>query len=534
MVIVGIVAAVLIVDANDAAARARAEKQLVSRFGAAWRHGRYAQMYALLSPAARRSVSPGEFAASYRRAASRATAVAFEPGRPDDPHDGRVPLPVRARTRLVGTIRSAVEVPLAGEGPKARIAWGRQLTFPGLRPGERLHHTATPVRRAPVLAADGTRMSAGPDGSAPLGEAGLQIAGGLRPANPQERAAGRTRVGTGGLERVYDDRLAGHPAGTLYADNRVLAHVAARPGRPVRTTIDPHLQQATVAALGGQFGGVAVLEPHTGSVLALAGLALSAPQPPGSTFKMITTTAALRDGVATPSSTYPIQTQTTLDGVTLKNAGGEACGGTLEHAFAVSCNSVFAPLGAKLGARRLVAAAEDFGFNQPSRLPDAKPSTMPPAREIHGDLAVGASAIGQDKDLATPLEMASVAATIGNGGVRADPRLITSLPLKTRRVASPRVAAQMRGFMLAVVREGTGTAAAIPGQQIAGKTGTAELRSSNGQPSSDPKDSDAWFAAFAPAPHPKVAVAVLLVGAGAGGQTAAPVARQVLAAALAH
>jgi cell division protein FtsI/penicillin-binding protein 2 len=127
--------------------------------------------------------------------------------------------------------------------------------------------------------------------------------------------------------------------------------------------------------------------------------------------------------------------------------------------------------------------------------------------------------------------MASVGATIANRGVRMRPRIVRSERGGRRRVVSRRVAGQVRDMMLGVVRGGTGGAAALPGVEVAGKTGTAELRPTGGGPI-DPKNTDAWFVAFAPAYAPKVAVAVMLVGAGQGGATAAPLARQVLAAAL--
>jgi cell division protein FtsI/penicillin-binding protein 2 len=276
---------------------------------------------------------------------------------------------------------------------------------------------------------------------------------------------------------------------------------------------------------------VAVLRPRDGSVLALAGLAVSAPQPPGSTFKIVTLSAALQAGIARPSSTYPVQTSATLSGVRLRNANDESCGGTLVNAFAVSCNSVFAPLGARLGARRLVRMAEAFGFNETPRVPAARVSRISPPERLRDALAVGASAIGQDRDLATPLQMASVAATIGERGIRAKPRVVQGDPVVRRRVVRARVAAQVRGMMIGVVRGGTGTAAQVPGVEVAGKTGTAELRPTAGGPP-DPRNTDAWFVAFAPASKPRYAVAVMLVGAGAGGAAAAPIARKVLSAAL--
>jgi cell division protein FtsI/penicillin-binding protein 2 len=397
------------------------------------------------------------------------------------------------------------------EGGAARIAWAPHLRLPGLRPGEQVRRIvlARPVR-AEVLGADGRPLAGNPATAALAGRA----------PSGSDRGSG--------LERLYDARLAGRPGAQLRFGERVVATVKRRPGRSVHATIRPGLQRAAAAALGGKLGGVAVIRPRDGSVLALSGLAVSAPQPPGSTFKIITLSGALAAKIATPSSAFPVRTAATLSGVTLRNAGGESCGGTLTQAFIDSCNSVFAPLGARLGATRLVRTAEAFGFNERPRVPDAKASTIPQPRQLKDSLAVGASAIGQDRDLATPLQMAVVGATIAERGRRARPRIVRSDKVLRRRVVSARVAGQVREMMLGVVRSGTGTAAAIPGVQVAGKTGTAELRPN----SSNPRDADAWFVAFAPASKPRVAVAVMLVGAGFGGTAAAPVARRVLQAAL--
>jgi cell division protein FtsI/penicillin-binding protein 2 len=331
-----------------------------------------------------------------------------------------------------------------------------------------------------------------------------------------------------GLARMHDDRLNGHPSSRLLFGEREIARTRAQRGRSVRTTIEPGLTRAATEALGDRLGGVAVIRPRDGSVRALAGLAVSAPQPPGSVFKIITAAEALDERIARPDTTYPVRTAATLEGVTLRNAGGEACGGTLFNSFVHSCNSVFAPLGAELGARKLVAAARAFGFGERPAIPSAKPSTISPPSELRDDLAVGAAAIGQDRDLATPLTMASVGATIAYRGRRAKPRITKLQKVDRDRVVSSRAARQVRDMMVGVVRSGTGTAAALPGVTVAGKTGTAELVPN----STDPKDANAWFVAFAPADRPRVAVAVMLVGAGFGGTAAAPVAREVLAAAL--
>jgi penicillin-binding protein A len=480
-------------------------------FAASWARRDPAGMWLMLDKRSRAAYPRARFVRLVASAENAATVQGVRVGRVTEQRDGRFVLPVAMPTRTFGTLRGPIVLPVHDEDGTARIAWAPHLRLPGLRAGEQVRSLvlARPTR-ADVLGADGRQLAADPATAA--------IAG--RPPSGSDRGTG--------LERLYNERLAGRPGAQLRFGERVVATVKRRRGRSVHATIRPGLQRAAAAALGGKLGGVAVVRPRDGSVLALAGLAVSAPQPPGSTFKIITLSGALSAGIATPSSSFGVRTFATLSGVKLRNAGGESCGGSLTQAFIDSCNSVFAPLGAKLGATRLVRMAEAFGFNERPRVPDAKASTIPPARELKDSLAVGASAIGQDRDLATPLQMAVAGATIAERGRRARPRIVRNDKVLRRRVISTRVAAQVREMMLGVVRSGTGTAAAIPGVQVAGKTGTAELRPN----STNPKDADAWFVAFAPASKPTVAVAVMLVGAGFGGKAAAPIARRVLQAAL--
>ena len=229
--------------------------------------------------------------------------------------------------------------------------------------------------------------------SSPLGEAGSAAIGEVGPA-PSSRLAEleakgvppQALVGLSGAERALDDQLRGRPGGELLAGTRVLAFTAARPSAGVRTSISPALQRAAVSALGGLYGGIVVMQPSTGQILAVAGIGLDGLQPPGSTFKMITLAAVLKAQLASPHTVFPYATYATLDGVKLSNANGESCGGTLELAFAVSCNSVFAPLGAKLGSAKLVSAAEAFGFNQATGVAGAPQSTLPAASQIQGEL----------------------------------------------------------------------------------------------------------------------------------------------------
>jgi Penicillin binding protein transpeptidase domain/Penicillin-binding Protein dimerisation domain len=573
---------------------------LGARFVGAWAKHDYLAMYQELDGPSKRAISPQQLADECASALRTATATRLQVlGAPRSTPGGLVAVPVRVRTRLFGTLRLAFDLKIA-VGASGGIAWSRSLSFPGLRPGEVLTSKLTMPPRATLLARDGSVLATGNPTTAglrasPLGALAAAALGEVGPL-PQARAAqleaqgipAHAIVGVSGAEEALDASLRGRPGGELLAGSatsgapgRVLAITAARAAPAVRSTISPPVQRAAVAALGGQYGGIVAMKPGTGQILAVAGLGIDAVQPPGSTFKMVTVSGVLADGVATPRSSFPYATHATLDGVKLSNANGEECGGSLQLAFAVSCNSVFAPLGVKLGARRLVAMAERYGFNRAPGIPGAAESTLPAPGQIQGELALGSTAIGQGEVQASPLEMARVAATIADGGRRPEPTFAMGAKRReAARATSPTVAHAIRRMMIAVVREGTGTAAAIPGVTVAGKTGTAELglprscpraeggageggageggvsegeapegeaaegevpeegTSARSGPSgchsaaSEASDTDAWFAAFAPALHPRIVVCVLMVKDGAGGDTAAPVARQVIEAGL--
>jgi peptidoglycan glycosyltransferase len=541
---------------------------LAERFVRAWAREDYAEMYGDTDEPVQHGISASAFAAAYGAATRTATERGIEVAGRAREEGGAIEVPMRVRTRLWGTLEESLRVRIVDSSMGPRVRWGRTLVFPGLHAGESLsRHTALP-RRATLLARDGSVLA---DGSAseagarssPLGGSGAAVVGdiGTIPAGDRaqleaEGVPAEAIVGTSGLELALDDRLRGTPGGELLAGGRVLANVEGKPGRAVRTTISPNVQRAAVEALGGQFGGIVALEPGSGAILAVAGIGIDDLQPPGSTFKMVTLTAALEAKVARVSTVFPYETYATLDGVKLENANGESCGGSLALAFAVSCNSVFAPLGVKVGAARLVETAERFGFNKSPGVTGAVESTLPPASQIHGELDLGATAIGQGEVQASALQMATVAATIADGGRRPGVSFEVGHASKPRVIAAA-TARTVRRLMIGVVREGTGTSAAISGVTVAGKTGTAELgaprclseqegeESRGGEEGEgkqgeggcagggkDPQNTDAWFAAFAPALHPRIAVGVLLVKDGAGGDTAAPVARQVLEAGL--
>jgi penicillin-binding protein A len=289
---------------------------------------------------------------------------------------------------------------------------------------------------------------------------------------------------------------------------------------------------------------------------------------PGSSFKVVVSAAGLESGLVTPDSpVYPPLTNWTPPLTTrpITNAGGGTCGGTLADILRVSCNTAYAEMGAlTLGPRVLTEGAEAFGFNDrpPVDLPNPAMSVFPtdygeplstpdrerPDADVPGTVfentpSLAQAAIGQHDVSASPLQMALVAAGVANGGTIMTPRTVHEIrdadgglierfePTTWRRAMSPSNAAVLRQAMVGVVTNGTGTAMAIPGYEVGGKTGTARI--------GDGASSHAWMIGFAgpPGETPHVAIAVVVLardGAGAqsGGRVAAPVARAVLEAAL--
>jgi cell division protein FtsI/penicillin-binding protein 2 len=522
---------------------ASGEERTAREFTEAWQRGDYRAMYERLDDRSRRLHSLREFRQAYADAAATATMAGITAGEPEGESGAEVAVPIEVQTRVFGRLRLELRLPVADE----QVTWGPLLAFPGLRPGDGLARRSDPPVRGTLLSRDGKVLAKGEasNRTSPLEAIAGSIAGTLAPEETrEERAALYARgfprnwpVGQTGLEEAFETRLAGRPGGELLAGGRVLASARPLRAEPVHTTIDSRLQEAAVVGLAGRFGGIAALDPRTGEIRALAGIAVSAPQPPGSTFKIVTTAAALEAGLVKPSTEFPVDTAATIDGVELENANGEYCGGSFRNSFAHSCNSVFAPLGVEVGSDALVEMSERFGWNGEPSVPGEVPSTLPPAPEIATPLEVGSTAIGQFRTLATPLQMASVAQTIASRGMRRVPTLDPDTPTEGFRIIRPRIARTIESLMVDVVDYGTGTAAAMPGVKVAGKTGTAELEDTRDPETgetlpSDPSNTDAWFAAYAPARRPTIAVAVMLVRAGAGGATAAPAARVVLDAAL--
>ena len=522
------------------------EQRVAKSFAMAWSKGDTRAMYDLVSDGVKDRTTFAAFRAAYADDAATATATRFAAGRPNPPESGRVTVPVRVTTRIFGTVRGVLPLRFSGEGDDMRVAWERSMAFPGVPSGRRLSRRTDLPTRATILAADGTKLAEGADRVSEAADVSASILGALGPIPPDRLEELRARgvpedaqIGASGLERALDDRVRGTPGGVLLAGETELARTEPVRAEAVRSTIVPEVQRAAVTALAGRLGGVVAMHPRTGAVQAAAGIGFSGLQPPGSTFKIITLAGGLEERIVKPSDEFEPASSATLEGVELANANNEVCGGNLVESFAESCNSVFGPLGAKLGAKRLVEYAERFGFNAPTGIAGAATSAIPAPDEIGDDLAVGSSAIGQGRVQATPLQMAIVAATIAGGGVRPTPTLFAGADNRGKRVLPAQVARRVATAMRAVVTEGTGVAANIDGVKVAGKTGTAELRTTQPAPGTETEpvedpgaDTTAWFAAYAPMGRPRTVVATMLVGAGAGGETAAPAAKTVLTAAL--
>lgn len=511
-------------------------------FVTAWRAGDYAAMYKLIAPRSRRAIPLGAFEQAYQQAADVATLKRVYPVGPTRVAAGVATVPVVANTRVFGHVHQTLHLRLVTAPAGFRVLWAPELVFPGLEPGEHLRtHTKAPYIRGAIRARDGEILASGPASNRvyPQGPAFSDVTGYVKtPA--AERVAGRVAkgwparrpYGQAGLEQSLDGVLSGRPQIDLQAVSNAGAvrSLGERPGakpEDVVTTLRIHVQHDVADALGGRYGGAVVLDPKSGAVEASVGLGMEVLQPPGSSFKTVTAAAALSSKVATLYTTYPYARYIELNGWKLHNFHKESCGGSFLLAFAVSCNSVFAPVADQVGARRLVAMANRFGFNSKGTIRYPVPKSITPrANQMTSDLSLGTAGIGQGGVGATSLQMASVAATIGSRGIYRAPYIVHSPDRiadhqPDRRVLSADIAKQVRTMMEAVVTEGTGTGAAVSGVTVAGKTGTAEVGIK--------RPTDAWFIAFAPADHPRVAVAVLVAGGGVGGEVAAPIAGQILA-----
>jgi penicillin-binding protein A len=362
--------------------------------------------------------------------------------------------------------------------------------------------------------------------------------------------------GNAGLEDYYNDPLTGRATNAVDALSRLLG--PAKVGDDLRTTLSSKSQKVAVDALSShqQQGAVVAMELKTGAIKVLAAkpsfdpnggkcqaninLATQGLFPPGSTMKTVTATAAIDSGKYQPDSRVSGKNGKVISGAPLNNFNGEDFGDIdLTFALTNSVNTVWAEVAEKLGKKTMNEYMTKFGFysDPPMDYPDRQMAASGVnkgrkrlVKPTSDQVDIGRVAIGQGDLEVTPLQMASVAQTIGNGGMRMKPRLVSKildpdgrtidepLPEEAERVMSKDSAAKLTEMMKNVVKEGTGTAAALEGVDVAGKTGTAEI---NLQGLNDP-----WFIGFSD----RFAVAVVFerVQGGTGGTVAAPVAKQVL------
>jgi penicillin-binding protein A len=377
-----------------------------------------------------------------------------------------------------------------------------------------------------------------------------------------------------GIERAENDLLAGSDP-RLFVRRLADLFTGRDPaGGDVVLTLDPAVQQAAMTGLDGLTGAVVALDPSTGAVLGMASTptydptllsshdpdairaywqqleetspdprlnrAIADNYPPGSLFKVIVSAAALESGEYTPDTEIPAPDVLTLPqtSTTLQNFNGSICDPSgqqsLIDALTISCNTAFAQLGIDLGEDSVREMAEAFGLDGESF---AIPLRVEPSGigDIESAAALGQTSIGQRDVRMTPLQAAMVAAAVANDGTLMTPYLVDQVrapdlsvldqtdPETFSEPISEDVANQLTEMMLSVVEDGSGRAAQIPGVQVAGKTGTAQVRE-------DVPDHN-WFIGFAPADDPTIAVAVFVAnGGGTGGDVSAPIARQVMQA----
>jgi penicillin-binding protein A len=377
------------------------------------------------------------------------------------------------------------------------------------------------------------------------------------------------RQGRAGLERFYDDDLSGRTNELSSLVDRLSGSEQA--GDNLVTSLDPAAQRVALQQLGGRKGAVVALDPRSGAIKVMASVpgydpnsvknqrafsalnrdndapllnrTTQAGYPPGSTFKVVTAIAAIDSGRYTPDSRISGRNGKTISGVPLNNDAGESFGDiTLTEALTKSVNTVFGEVGEKLGKATMKKYMDRLGFGAPVEVDLPRDERAASGERVRGRVVpatngavdVGRMAIGQDKLTVTPLQMAMVASAVANGGKLMKPRLGDRIvdrdgrtvrhlvPQEMAQVMSPQTASQVGAMMGQVVKEGTGTAAALQGIDVAGKTGTAEVDRPCGP-------NQLWFIAFAPAQDPRVAIAATVeCGTGFGGTVAAPIAKAVM------
>lgn len=377
------------------------------------------------------------------------------------------------------------------------------------------------------------------------------------------------KYGITGLEKKYDSELmATNIQDTIESFIKNKGKTEAKVGNNLQTTLDYNIQKTAYDALGSNRGAVVALNPKTGEILALVSKPSFDPNslediwkninedknkplinrataglyPPGSTFKTITAISALENIRGIQNRTFNDNGKLVFNSKeSLSNFNGESFGNIgFKDAYVNSSNVVFGTLGLELGNDKLKSTAEKFFFNKstPSDGVVIENSQFPTLKSYEkGNMAQ--SAIGQATVLASPMEMALVASTIANDGIMMKPYLVQQVtsskgvaiksiaPEAIGQIISRDTSATMKDFMRAVVQQGTGVNASIPGIEVCGKTGTADHYDEGSQ-----AVPHSWFIGFAPYNNPQIAVAVIVEDGGQGGIAAAKIARATMVTAL--
>ena len=418
------------------------------------------------------------------------------------------------------------------------VSWSPSDIHPALHAGQRFAVHAVWPPRAQVLAADNTVLSSR-KAINQSGSLSLVTGNVVRATAAQAKALGvpyqaGDQIGEGGVEEAYQQQLAGRPALTIRVEcpgNRVaaaVAHLPATPGKPVRTSIDMHVQLAASAAVRAatttKHIDVVAIQPSTGRVLAVIerpggfNRALQGVFPPGSTFKVVTAYALSATGLR-PASTVQCPAQVNIGGRTFHNFDNEHLGSTsLQTAFAVSCNSTFITLATqRLNGSKLASSAATFGFNSRPNL--GIPATLGRFTTPKTQIDLAADAFGQGTDLVNPLSQASMAGAVEDGTWRPPQLVVSPAPKQSAQPQklSPAVLSTLRPMMRAVVTTGTAANVGLPAG-VFGKTGTAEFGSAQ-----KPR-AHAWFIGY----RGDLAFAVLVEGGGVGADASAPIANAFL------
>lgn len=501
----------------------------------AWTHDDRKAMRALVAPGSspldaavdgfRSSVEPGKVDATAVIVPSIAGARATVPFRADVELTGFGTWSYRGTIELVDT---DVRKP-GGDGTEKRwrVAFSPATLHPAQVGGDTIRFARTWTRRGAVLMTDGSPMPGTMPWRSIVGTTGPATADDARRLGGYYRAG--DVIGQSGLQASLERQLAGTPAGEVQVVEgdrlvQVLQSFSGTAGIDVRTTFDPSLVAAAGDVLGNEGNGAAmvVIQPSTGAVRAIANRtatgynrSFTGRYPTGSTMKVITSIALLENGV-TPETRVSCPKEIKVNGRVIRNAEQEELGEiSFRDAFIHSCNTAFIQLAQKLGPDDLPKAAARFGFGTDLGL--GTPAGVSQVPQPSGLVDQVSEAIGQGRVLATPLQMAVVAADVAAGGYRKPHVVELPVPPPLDPMA-PGVAATLQDFMRGVVTSGTGTKAQLPGTPVAGKTGTAEFGTTV------PLRTHAWFIAF----RGDLAVAVIVEDGGFGGDAAAPLAAEFL------